>query len=86
MIPSIMPDVTENLTLTDFLPGDRTVAPMLTILFVRPNSGLFEPLWPTVVLARTKLLHALASVWVPVETTLDEVEKFRFSGPFSVSI
>lgn len=93
-VGSILPmrvDGTVNLTLIEvFEPalGEKTVAPTLISRFVAPTSVLFEPLWPTVVLARTKLLKSpsLRLRWLRVEITFTAIARLMPKGPLTVSM
>lgn len=79
---------TENDRLTELLEAEKTREPTLMILLVRPNSGLFEPLWPTVMLARTKGMQCRLpfSAWLIESMTLVAIALLSLNGDLTVSI
>lgn len=68
--------------------GLNRVAPTLISLLVVPISVLLEPLAPTVVLARTKLLQcdSAGRLWLAVSMTLRAMARLTWKGPLTVSI
>ncbi len=87
IIPPTTAAGTVNLQLVQEFAREQSTVPTFMSLLSAPINVFFEPLVPTVVLARTKsLMLPVFNDCVPVEMTLVAIAEARPKGPFMVSI